>query len=76
MRNSVSDTSVAVTRKIPWKFVLPSITFAATVSLFHLHEIWLRGAAVWDDLPVTSPTGLAVVLKGAGPLFNFFGWFH
>jgi hypothetical protein len=62
--------SVTLTRKISWKFVLPSVMFAATMTLFYLDGIWLRGAAVWDDMPVTTAAGLVVVLNGPATVFN------
>ena len=68
--NSVSDTNVTntrgVLRRIPWKFVLPAIMLVVTAILYHLDEVWGRGAARWDDMPVTSAWGLMMLLNGPG----------
>jgi hypothetical protein len=36
--------------------------------LFYLDQLWLRGAGVWDDMPVTTAQGLAALLIGPSPL--------
>ena len=50
--------------RVPWRFVLPVVTTAATAVLLYLNGLWMIGAGYWDDLPVTTAWGLARALNG------------
>ena len=53
-------------RRVPWKFVLPAVMLTATAAFLRLDAVWMRGAAYWDDMPVTSAWGFLGLLNGPG----------
>jgi hypothetical protein len=56
----------SILRKLPWRILLPVIMLTATLALFYLDQIWLKGAGKWDDMPATSAWGMAALLNGPG----------
>jgi len=57
-------TAKAILRTIPWKFALPAISVVLTLYLIHLDELWSIGAGKWDDMFVTSASGMVRLLNG------------
>jgi hypothetical protein len=55
-------------RKLRWTLVFPAIMVSVALPLSYLDKVWLRGAGVWDDMPVTTAQGLAALLIGPSPL--------
>lgn len=48
--------------------MFPAIMVSVALLLSCLDKVWLRGAGVWDDMPVTTAQGLAALLIGPSPL--------
>lgn len=50
--------------RIPWKLVFPAIAGALTLELRHLDRLWLIGSGKWDDMAVTTASGLIMLVNG------------
>jgi hypothetical protein len=57
-------TAKSILRRIPWKFALPATSVLLTLYFIHLDALWSIGAGKWDDMAVTSASGLVGLING------------